>query len=406
MAPVDGGLLVLHLVVLPRLLSPGEHLMLGLGTTAAAAFAVLYRSALSSLRFSAYVACCCTFLGVVAVDPRSAPLVGLYLMLFAALARIPRLLLHFCCFVLTVELLPQYFAQLWPVLFLLLEALFHAFARVEDPLVGWCFLLGFMLLGGILIPVLGMVFGCSVQTLSVTAADPTVLGALGTSLLTATTTTLVSLALGVPLAYALARSRFWGREALVSLVDVPILVPQSVAGVALLMVFGPKTTIGRHLADLWGLEVVNSLFAIVVAQIFVSAPFLIRASLAAFLKVDRRLEYVSRSLGASQLRTFVAVRRRHPAPGHARHLRRLHPDLGPSRQRSRNGHPVGQRTLHHLDPGQLSIPTVRNARSRSGSLASDHRLPVPVPRAEPHEVSFMVAAPRGGGTRPCLTSCA
>ena len=94
---------------------------------------------------------------------------------------------------------------------------------------------------------------------------------------------------------------------MLSLVDLPILVPQSVAGVALLLVFGPKTTIGHHLSSLFGLEVVNSLFAIIVAQVFVSAPFLIRASMAAFLKVNKRLEYVSRSLGASQARTFASV---------------------------------------------------------------------------------------------------
>ena len=300
-------LVLIHLLFFRQLLGIGENLVFFLSTSATMLLGLYYHEKMSKPRFALYLAISLFFLGIVVLSPRKAPIVSLYLLLFSALFRIPRLLAHFGLFVLTVELLPEYFAQVWPVLFLLLEVLHHAVIKEREQLVGWFFLLGFFLLGGILVPVLGMVFGCSVQTLAVTAKEQVVLNALGTSLLTASIATLVALLFGVPLAYALARTQFWGREIMLSLVDLPILVPQSVAGVALLLVFGPKTTIGHHLSSLFGLEVVNSLFAIIVAQVFVSAPFLIRASMAAFLKVNKRLEYVSRSLGASQARTFASV---------------------------------------------------------------------------------------------------
>jgi molybdate/tungstate transport system permease protein len=190
---------------------------------------------------------------------------------------------------------------------LLLELLRHTFRRGHESFVGWSFVLGFVLLGGVLLPIFYLVLQSSPQTLAVTAGDPEVRAALSVSLLTATITTGVVLVFGVPLAYAMARTRFWGRQVLDSLIDLPILIPQTVAGVALLVMVGPKTPIGQFLKESFGLGITSTLFGIVVAQVFVSASFLVRASINAFQDVDPRLERVSRTLGASQVDTFLSI---------------------------------------------------------------------------------------------------
>jgi molybdate ABC transporter permease protein len=127
------------------------------------------------------------------------------------------------------------------------------------------------------------------------------------SLKSATTATLIVLFLGVPLAYFLVRSTFPGRRVLDVLVDLPIVLPPPVAGLALVYLLGREPGIGTWLEDMFGLRLVNDWRGIVLAQVFVSCPFLIRSAMAAFRAVDERLENVSRSLGAGPWRTFFRV---------------------------------------------------------------------------------------------------
>lgn len=300
-------LITVHLLLVPMMLNIGENIILLIANSAALFFAIIYRSAFSKVRYSIYLTGWIFILGVILLNPASAPVISLYLLLYTALFRNPRLLCHFGTFVLSIELTPQYFSQIWPLAVILIETLYFSLIKERDHLSSLFFLGGFMLIGMIIIPVLGILFSTSPQSLAATWQEAVVRDALATSLLTATAATLFTLILGVPLAYALARTRFKGKEVILTLIDLPILVPQSVAGIALLMVFGPKTTIGKELYNLFDLEIVNSLFAITIAQIFVSAPFLIRASTATFARSDHRLEKVSRTLGASQSTTFFKI---------------------------------------------------------------------------------------------------
>ena len=308
-------LVALHLTVVSRFLATGENLVFFLANVVAVGYGLLYHRAYGPLRFGLYLTGYLAFFIAIAHSPASAPLLSLFIVLYASLFRLPRWLMHFLLFVLAVELLAEYFVMVFLLAALLLELIHHALTVSHERFLGWSFLVGFILIGGLLLPVLGLVLGSSPQTLLATARDEQVISALGTSLLTATVTTLVALVLGVPLAYAMARTDFWGRRVLQSLVDLPILIPQTVAGVALLLAIGPKTTIGLFLQDSFGLRVTGTLTAIVLAQLFVSAPFLIRTAVAAFEDVDPRLEHVSRTLGASPLRTFRSVSLPQAAPG-------------------------------------------------------------------------------------------
>jgi molybdate/tungstate transport system permease protein len=139
-----------------------------------------------------------------------------------------------------------------------------------------------------------------------TILDPEVTGAIGLTLLAALIATLVGFILGVPLAYLLARTDFPGKKLVEGLIDVPIVVPHTAAGIALLFVFGRRFFLGEAFNSL-GIEFVDSTAGIVIAMMFVSIPFLIDSAKEGFRKVDVRLEKVARTLGASPWQAFFRI---------------------------------------------------------------------------------------------------
>lgn len=136
--------------------------------------------------------------------------------------------------------------------------------------------------------------------------SPIAVTALGLSLRTTSESVVVTLLFGTPLAYWLSRARFRGKRLLEAAVQMPIVVPPAVAGVGLLLVFGRRGLLGPMLASMH-LGVAFTTAAVVIAQAFVAGPFFIVAARQAFDAIDPDLVAVSRTLGASPLRTFVAV---------------------------------------------------------------------------------------------------
>ncbi|HEY3524226.1 MAG TPA: ABC transporter permease [Candidatus Limnocylindrales bacterium] len=133
-----------------------------------------------------------------------------------------------------------------------------------------------------------------------------VLDALGLSLLTTALSLVVTIALGGPLAYLLARSRFRGVSIVETVVDLPIVLPPSVAGLALLLLLGRRGFLGESLAAV-GIELPFSIAAVVIAQAFVSAPLFIRSARAGIGAVDRDVEDAARVDGASELAIVRSV---------------------------------------------------------------------------------------------------
>jgi molybdate transport system permease protein len=132
------------------------------------------------------------------------------------------------------------------------------------------------------------------------------LAALRLSLATSTLTLALALVLVTPLAYLLARAEFPGKRVVDTLIDLPLVLPPTVAGVALLVAFGRRGVLGPPL-EASGIELAFTTAAVIVAQLFVSAPFLARSLKAGFEAVDPAYEAVSATLGVSPLRTFWRV---------------------------------------------------------------------------------------------------
>lgn len=130
-----------------------------------------------------------------------------------------------------------------------------------------------------------------------------------------TTIALVAIVVvGTPAAWLLATRRFRGRALAVTLVELPLVVPPAVAGIALLAALGPEGLLGATLADA-GVELVFQTAGVVVALVFVASPFYIRGAMAAFEALDPALLEASRTLGSGEARTFARVGIPNAAPG-------------------------------------------------------------------------------------------
>lgn len=127
--------------------------------------------------------------------------------------------------------------------------------------------------------------------------------AIRNSLLTAPVSTLIATIFGIPLAYVLARTSFVGKRLVEALVILPLIVPPVVGGAMILTAVGRFTPIGSAAAAA-GISLTDSLIGVILAQVFVAAPFVIITARAGFGAIDERLEQASRSLGYGPLTTF------------------------------------------------------------------------------------------------------
>ena len=143
-------------------------------------------------------------------------------------------------------------------------------------------------------------------SLAIAVASPEVLTALWLSLATTAVSLVVTVALGFPLAIVLARRSFRGKSLLEAIVDLPIVLPPSVAGLALLLVFGRRGLLSAPF-DFFGIIVPFTTVAVIVAQVFVSAPFFIRSARTGLSGVDRDLEDAARVDGASERHLFRTI---------------------------------------------------------------------------------------------------
>lgn len=138
--------------------------------------------------------------------------------------------------------------------------------------------------------------------------------ALKLSLSTSLISLVIILIIGIPVAYILARFDFRFKEAIDTIIDIPMVLPPAVAGLALLMAFGRNGLIGQYLY-LLGISIPFSTLAVIMAQVFVASPFFIKSARAAFEAVDHRYEQASLTLGKNHLETFIRITLMQAKPG-------------------------------------------------------------------------------------------
>lgn len=166
---------------------------------------------------------------------------------------------------------------------------------------------GALLVLFIAVPLVGLVWR------AVTSPDfweslgkPVVVKALELTAVTSGITVAIALITGTPLAYVLARRMFPGKWLVEAIVDIPLVLPPVVAGVALLLAFGRRGLFGSELSAL-GIEIPFTTAAVVLAQVFVGIPFYVRSARLGFISVDHSVEEAAAIDGASAWRTFRDV---------------------------------------------------------------------------------------------------
>ena len=164
------------------------------------------------------------------------------------------------------------------------------------------------LLGGVLVllPLVGMLSRVDWPSFVDLVTSESALTALGLSLRTSAISTVLCVLLGVPMAVVLARTSFPGQGVVRSLVLLPMVLPPVVGGIALLYTFGRRGLLGHQL-DALGVQVAFSTIAVVLAQTFVSLPFLVVSLEGALRSAGQRYEVVAASLGASPTTVFRRV---------------------------------------------------------------------------------------------------
>lgn len=156
------------------------------------------------------------------------------------------------------------------------------------------------------VPILQLVGAGGAEGLGRLGSDAELRASLALTALTATVATLLGVLGGTPLAYLLARRDFPGRAVLSAVLDLPLLIPHPVAGIALLLMLGRESAVGGAALEM-GLRIVGSPLGIIAAMLFVSAPLFVSGAREAFAKVDPRYEGVARTLGDTPWSAFRRV---------------------------------------------------------------------------------------------------
>jgi len=171
----------------------------------------------------------------------------------------------------------------------------------------WLFILPSLLLLGLFgLPILALFTQAMGATFLSYVLEPEALSALRLSLLTSLVSVGIAIALGTPLAYTLARWKFSGKGLIEMLVDLPVVLPPSVAGLALLIAFGRQGLLGNTLS-MFGISLPFTTAAVVMAQTFVAAPLFVRAARIGFAEIDMQLEEAAHVEGANQWQLFREV---------------------------------------------------------------------------------------------------
>lgn len=164
-------------------------------------------------------------------------------------------------------------------------------------------LLGLLLVLFVGVPILRMLFSADPGTLAQTAGESEVRLSIFLTLRSSLWATIAALVTGVPLAYLLARKRFRGKKIIEGIIDLPVIIPHTAAGIALLSVWG------RHslLSQTTGINIIGTEIAIAMGMFFVSASFLVNSVKEGFKLIDERYEKTAITLGASPWKAFLTV---------------------------------------------------------------------------------------------------
>ncbi|MFH1613096.1 MAG: ABC transporter permease [bacterium] len=166
--------------------------------------------------------------------------------------------------------------------------------------------LGIIILLFIFFPVLNIFISTSPSVLKLTILEKEVIESMKISIISSLWAIFIGFILGIPLAYQLARYSFPGKFLIEGIINIPIVIPHSAAGIALLGVFS-SNKVGGKFFKIFNINFIGEIPGIVIAMLFVSVPFLINSARDGFKSIDLKIENVARSLGANSWQVFWKI---------------------------------------------------------------------------------------------------
>ena len=158
----------------------------------------------------------------------------------------------------------------------------------------------------LVLPIIALFFRTTPEHFLASLANPEVMSALTLSLATSVISLLIVILVGTPFAYIHCRNTYPGKVIVDTIIDLPLVLPPAVAGMALLVLYGRAGLIGKY-ANMLGISIAFTTLAVIMAQIFVASPFYLRQAKSLFDQLDPAYERTARTLGASPARVFATV---------------------------------------------------------------------------------------------------
>lgn len=155
-------------------------------------------------------------------------------------------------------------------------------------------------------PIIHIFLKLSLTSLISTLKDGIVWHSIATSVYCALWATIIGCFIGIPIGYVLSRVRFKGKSVIESIVNLPVAIPHVAVGIALISLFNERTFAGQ-LFKMLNISFIDTVYGIVLAMMFVSISFIISSSIVGFDSIEKEIEMVAKSLGASNIYTFFRI---------------------------------------------------------------------------------------------------
>lgn len=166
--------------------------------------------------------------------------------------------------------------------------------------------LGLIGVSFLIIPILGILLGTPFADIKTAVLSREVVNSIILTLFSGLISTIIGIVIGIPIAYLIAFKDFRGKGLLESIIDVPVMIPHTAAGIALLSVFGSRGLLG-NIFSVFGIKFVGTIGGIIIGMMFVSITYLINASKEGFKSIDRKYIKASMTLGANEFGTFFHI---------------------------------------------------------------------------------------------------
>ncbi|MCD6245812.1 ABC transporter permease [candidate division WOR-3 bacterium] len=158
----------------------------------------------------------------------------------------------------------------------------------------------------IALPIIGIIFGTPLASIKTAFFDREIINSIVLTITAGILSTAIGLLIGIPLAYLIVFKNFKGKKFIESIIDIPVMIPHTAAGIALLTIFGTRGYLGKFFS-IFGVRFVGTMAGIVIGMMFVSITFLINSTKEGFRSIDKNYIKVAKSLGANEFGTFFHV---------------------------------------------------------------------------------------------------